>query len=151
MPQPRTKLSNGGVSDAPCTQPFHSTAPSISLGELKTETRAPAPSGSGPGPISVIWVSHGGTALCLSASVSPRSDCKEKFLVTEGKRQAAECEEVRVEDDLQLLGRCKSVGTEGRHVWQPTGVLSGRNGSPKYKLEDGNQLKSQSAMAGPEI
>lgn len=56
-----------------------------------------------------------------------------------------------MKDDLQLLGRCKSVGTEGRHVWQPTGVLSGRNGSPKYELEDGNQLKSQSAMAGPEI
>lgn len=32
---------------------------------------------------------------------------------------------------------------------QPLGVLPGRNGSPKYKLEGRNQPTSQSVMTGP--
>lgn len=120
--------------------------------ELKTEASL-APAVSGPGPISIIWVPHSGTARCLSF---PRSDCKEKNnVVTEGRHQAAEHKEVRVKDDLKQLekrlGRFGKVGTEGRQVWQPTGILSVRNGSPEYKLEGRNQPKSQTAVAGPGI
>lgn len=77
----------------------------------------------------------------LCASVSLRNHCKrEKCVVTEGRRQAAESKEIRLKADLQrlekMLGRCRweRVGTEGKHVRQPLGVLPGRNGSLKYKL-----------------
>lgn len=151
MPQPRTKLSSGEGGGFRCT--LYPTFPQHSSEYLawRTKDRDTSPSPIRFQDLAQSQLSGYHTVGLPCASVSPRNDCKEKFLVTEGKRQEAECEEVRVEDDLQLLGRCKSVGTEGRHIWQPTGVHSGRNGSPKYKLEDGNQLKSQSAMAGPEI
>lgn len=59
------------------------------------------------------------------ASVSPRSDRKEKFLVTEGKRQAAECEEVRVEDDFAAAGKVQERWHRGEArmaaYWGPFG------------------------------